>query len=418
MRKVVGIIFVILLVGSVILYFAWGRVNKSKESYRFVEVTRGDLESIVSTTGTIEAKGTVEVGTQVSGIIDRIYVDFNDRVKKGQLLAVLDTSLLEAAVINAEADLEMAKAQYKLALEDYKSQKPLYEKGIISKADFLKVEANLKQRAAQLKAAEVALQRAKRNLEYAYIRSPIDGTVIERNVEEGQTVVASLNSPTLFVIAQDLSKVEIHALVDESDIGLIKEGQPVRFTVAAYPDKVFTGRVRQIRLKPEVIQNVVNYTVIVEADNPENLLLPGMTATVDFIVAKRENVLMVPNSALRFKPTPEMIEKIRKRMEKRAKETSSSESSSPSRRHFDPNRFLRLLSRRGTMQVPKNFAVLWYLDEKGELRIVPIRTGLTDGKRTEIVWGRGVKEGMKVISGIIRRGAVTGRRPGFFRRVF
>ncbi len=414
MRKALIVVVIIagLAAGG---YFLWKNRNSSSTRYRFAEIKRGDIEKVISTTGTIETKGAVEVGTQVSGRIDKIYVDFNDRVRKGQLLAVLDTSLLEAAVEDAEANLEMAKAQYELALEEYKQNKPLYEKGIISKADFLKIEVQLRQRAAQLKAAETALARAKRNLDYAYIRSPIDGIVVERNVEEGQTVAASFNAPTLFVIAADLSKVEIHALVDESDIGQIREGMPVRFTVEAYPEKVFTGRVRQIRLKAEVIQNVVNYTVIIDAENPENLLLPGMTATVDFIVEQKRDVLLVPNAALRLRPTPSMLEEVKKNMKERlAKLAERRKGSSGS---FNPEKFMeRLLSGRSR---GRGFGRLWVLDEKGRLMVIPVRTGISDGRMTEIVGGRGIKEGMKVIIGVVEsRSKKRPTMPPFRRRLF
>ncbi len=249
----------------------------------------------------------MEVGTQVSGIIDKVYADFNDRVHKGQIIALVDTSLLKLAVTDAESNLLKALAQYEEARENHQRSVELYNRGLISKADYQPVKTSLRTAEASLAAAHAAMERANRNLKYAIIRSPIDGTVTARNVEEGQTVAASFSTPTLFTIAQDLSKMEIKAMVDESDIGQIKKDQPVRFTVQAYPQKTFEGKVKQVRVQPTTASNVVNYTVVVSADNPGNLLLPGMTATVDFIVEKKTNVTLVPNAALRFEPTEKQL---------------------------------------------------------------------------------------------------------------
>lgn len=228
------IIFGIFLLGALLfigaIFFNSVKSNE-KTQYQFAQIARGDLESTISSSGTLSPVTTVEVGTQVSGTISKIYADFNDQVKKGRLLAVLDTALLKASLQDVGANLDKARAQLEQAQADYNRNKNLFEENLISDADFLPFQINLKLQQAAVKSADAALQRAERNLKYAYIYSPINGTVIQRNVEEGQTVAASLAAPTLFEIAEDLSKMEILAEVDESDIGLIKVGQPVRFDV-------------------------------------------------------------------------------------------------------------------------------------------------------------------------------------------
>ena len=303
MRKRIVIATILVLVVGIggILYLRHnGKANDT--SFQFVEVTRSNLETSISCTGTLNAVGTVEVGTQVSGTIAHLFVDYNDHVQKGQMLAKLDTTVLKAAVVEADADLAQAQAQFEQAVADYDRNLPLKEKGYLSEAELLPLQTTLKTRQAALESSRAKLKRARQNLEYAYIRSPISGTVIQRNIEQGQTVAASLSAPTLFVIAEDLSKMEIHTLVDESDIGVIEVGQPVRFVVPTYYDKSFEGTVRQVRLQPDVVQNVVNYTVIVDAANNDNLLLPGMTATVNvmgsWIMASATWLSMAPKSSM------------------------------------------------------------------------------------------------------------------------
>lgn len=383
-----------------IVYFT--RNGVKAVPYQFDTVKRGNLESKVSSTGTIQALRTVEVGTQVSGIIDRLYSDFNDNVHKGQLMAVLDTVLLKSALQDAQANLEKIQAQVEQARADYQRSVPLLDKGLISEAEFLPLKTSLKTQEANLSSAESGLQRAERNLKYAFIRSPIDGKVIQRNVEEGQTVAASLQAPTLFILAEDLSKMEIHAQVDESDIGLIKEGQEVSFSVQAYTSKVFSGVVRQIRLQPETLQNVVNYTVVIDAANKEYLLLPGMTAMVDFIVDKKTDVLLVPNAALRFSPPAEEMQKI---LAARRKQFESMPDSV--RQRFGG----RLGNAQGGFQggPPPDMAgsgrrremgTVWYLDKDKKLAMARFLPGMTDGKSTEVVRSREITEGMQVITGL------------------
>jgi HlyD family secretion protein len=385
-------ILVALVFAGLLIYRATARNGEAK--YQFGEVVRGDLESTISCSGTLSPVTTVEVGTQVSGIIAHIYADFNDQVKKGQLLAVLDTVLLRVAVMDAQAVVEKAEAQLLQAQVDFDRNKTLFERQLISDADFLPYRINLKTQEANLKSAQATLIRAERNLKYAEIYAPISGTITARNVEEGQTVAASLSTPTLFVIAEDLSKMEILASVDESDIGQIKVGQDVRFDVQAYPNKTFTGTVKQIRLQPQTVSNVVTYTVVVSAANDEGLLLPGMTATVDFIIHKAQNVLLIPNAALRFQPDEKTLAEFRKRNTPGPDGTGAGLSASE-----PPRRRSASGARSG------NMGRVWFLDPQGKLQMETIVTGMSDGTRTEIVRSKNLKEGMKVIIGMETTGS-------------
>jgi len=412
-KKILGIISLVVVLGAGwSIYASFGR-SKTTSQYQFEEIARGNVENTVSSTGTISAVGTVEVGTQVSGTIARLYVDFNDKVNKGQLLAVLDTVLLRATVLDARASVEIVQAQMEQAQADYNRNLALFEKKLLSEAEFLPFRIKIKTQQASLKASQATLERTQHNLRYAVIRSPIKGTVIQRNVEAGQTVAASLSAPTLFIIAEDLSQMEIHALVNESDIGQIKEGQKVRFEVQAHPDKKFSGTVKQIRLQPSNIQNVVNYTVVVNAANDQGLLLPGMTATVDFVIEQKQDVLLVANAALRFQPTPEMMEEMRKRRESQANAMPDSMRAQFRERMGNRGGEAGGNFRRGDFggfpgmgggsfggQMPRDRGRLWHLDGAGNLTMAMIRTGVTDGRMTEIVMGRNVEEGLKVISGV------------------
>ncbi len=288
MKKKTIFISVISITAIILIYFLFfNRSDAGTNKFIFASITRGDLSTTITSTGTLQAVTTVDVGTQVSGKIDRLLADFNYKVKKGQLLAVLDTTNLALQVNNALTGLQKAQASYDVAKATYERDQTLFEKKFMSELDFITSKSNYQTAMANLNSAKSSLAQAKTNLSYAYIYSPIKGKIINRNVEEGQTVAASLSAPTLFTIAEDLSKMQILANVDESDIGQIKEGQDAQFTVQAYPDKKFTGKVFQIRLGSSVVSNVVNYIVVVNAENDDNLLLPGMTATVDFYVERK-----------------------------------------------------------------------------------------------------------------------------------
>ena len=328
-------------------------------AYLFATLERGTIENIVSSTGTLAAVETVAVGTQISGTIAKLFVDYNDPVKKGQILAVLDQSLYQAARQEAAAGVSRAKVILQQVEEEYERNRPLAAKGYLSAQEFLPTRIAVETARTSLSAAEAGLSRAQTNLDYTVIRSPIDGTIITRNVDAGQTVAASLNTPTLFVIANDLEQMQIEANVDESDIGQIRQGQNARFTVPAWPEERFVGSVTQIRRQPTTISNVVNYTVVVRASNHQDKLLPGMTATVDFVIERAEDALLVPNAALRFAPV--------------AGEKPTA--------------------------LPAGQGRLYRLDPQGQLQKLIVNTGVTDGSKI-VVSGAELQEGMQVVSGM------------------
>ncbi len=280
--------------------FASPQQQNQLASLQTATVERGDLEVTVACTGSLQAVGTVEVGTEVSGTIKKVLADYNDQVVKGQILAELDLELFEAETVSARAATLRANALLKQAQIEYQRNQPLLQQGHLSAQEFLAYQTGLAIAEADLIAAEASQKKAETNLRNASIRSPIDGTVIEREIEKGQTVAANFSTPTLFILAEDLARMEIEADVDESDIGQIKQGQQVRFTVQAYAEDVFHGTVTQIRLNPTEESNVVTYTVVITAANDKALLLPGMTATIDFIIQDLKNTLLAPNSALQY----------------------------------------------------------------------------------------------------------------------
>jgi HlyD family secretion protein len=284
--------------------------------YRTAKVEKGEIVDAIAATGTINAVTTVSVGSQVSGTIQQIFVDFNSRVRKGQVIALIDPRLLEAAVEQARANVGNAKASLERAQvgvidteRTNRRNRELVKDGFVAQADVDSSQTALEQAAAQRRSAEAVLQQAegalrvaRTNLEYATIRSPVDGIVISRTVDVGQTVAASFQTPTLFSIAEDLTKMQVDTNVDESDIGRAALGQAVTFTVDAWPEKTFAGEVAQVRNSPIVTQNVVTYNVVVRVDNRELLLKPGMTANVSIEVKKFGDVLKIPNAALRYRP--------------------------------------------------------------------------------------------------------------------
>ncbi len=280
--------------------FASPQQENQLASLRTATVERGDLEVTVACTGSLKAVGTVEVGTEVSGTIKKVLADYNDQVVKGQILAELDLELFEAEAVSARAATLRANALLKQARTEYRRNQPLLQQGHLSAQEFLDYQTGRATAEADVMAAEASQKKAETNLRNASIRSPIDGTVIEREIEKGQTVAANFSTPTLFILAEDLARMEIEADVDESDIGQIKQGQQVRFTVQAYAEEVFPGTVTQIRLNPTEESNVVTYTVVITAANDKALLLPGMTATIDFIIQDLKNTLLAPNAALQY----------------------------------------------------------------------------------------------------------------------
>ena len=406
MKKGIFILIFLMLSIGAIWYTSQGE-EASGTTYRFVTVERGDLEAIVSSTGNIRAVIMVQVGTQVSGIIDEIFVDFNDRVRKGQVVAKIDTTLLMTAIQESRAGLQRARAQQVYSQSEYDRVEALFLKQFSTEVEMNRARYDLQMANSSFISAELNLQRSERNLSYATITSPIDGVVIERSVDVGQTVAASLSAPQLFLVANTLDKLQILASVDESDIGKIKDGMRVRFTVQAHDEAVFEAVVRQVRLQSTVQENVVTYTVVVDVDNSDGRLLPGMTATVDFLIETATDVTKVANAALRFRPTEEMMAAVRARFENqrsegRAGDSSARAISGQSGQRPGPGNASASLRPPGTGQGGPpggNSAVLWYLDETGQPAMKRVRTGITDGTTTEIM-GRDLEAGLDVIAGV------------------
>jgi HlyD family secretion protein len=361
-KKSIISIAAIAIVALVALLVRQVAFAKEPIHYRFADVTRGDMKATVSATGTLNAVTTVSVGTQVSGQISDLLVDYNDHVKKGQLLARIDPTLALQSVTDAQANLEKAQAQAVMASRDYSRNRELLDAGLVARSAYEQTQSTSEVAAASVKSARIALDRAKQNLAYTNIYAPIDGVVVERNVQQGQTVAASLSAPQLFLIANDLSQMEILAQVGESDIAQIKQGQTAEFTVQALQGQTFKGTVKQVRLQSATQDNVVNYTVVVAVDNAQGKLLPGMTARVNFLTKSAEDVLKVSNAALRFKP-------------------ATPTAAAPTKTY-------------------KRAATLYYVDANNAMQSVQVQTGITDGTTTE-VRGDGIKEGMKVIAGTI-----------------
>jgi HlyD family secretion protein len=300
------VIAIIVVVGVAIgLFFLRRGKEKGGDKYRTEAVDNGNVTMTVSATGTLSAVTTVQVGSQVSGIISKLYADFNSQVKQGQLLAELDPTPFLQTVEQRQADVTKSKVDVANTQLTYNRQKRLAAAGLIAQSDLDAAKAAYDGSRAQLTQSQASLKQAQTNLGYAKIYSPIDGQVVARQYDIGQTVAASFSAPTLFTIAKDLTKMQVQADVDQSDIGQIKVGEPVRFTVDAYPDQTFRGQISQVRLNATVTQNVITYPVIIEVPNPDLKLRPSMTADVTIAVATVQDVLRVPNAALRFRPETE-----------------------------------------------------------------------------------------------------------------
>ncbi|PYV75889.1 MAG: efflux RND transporter periplasmic adaptor subunit [Acidobacteria bacterium] len=421
--------------------------GQEQPQYFTSKADRGDIREVVEATGTINAVITVQVGSQVSGTIARLYVDFNSRVRKGQVVAQIDPPLFQGALLQARADLANAEANVASAKAnlvkakaaeiqtkaDYERAVGLARENVMSQQqlDLAKAnhdsavaavsaaEAQVTQAVAQGQQKQAALTVAQTNLDYTTIRAPIDGTVIARNVDVGQTVAASLQAPTLFTIAQDLTKMQVYASTDESDVGMIKKGQVVTFKVDAFPRDTFTGRVSQIRMNATTVQNVVTYNTVIDFDNPELKLFPGMTAYITIPVASATNGLRVPNGALRYKPDLK-VEEIRALYQKYGLDdnttTSIASDSSGSgvvgkrdRAHAAlPQPSGSDTEHEGTPRL--DIAVLWKLHPDQTIEPVKIRTGITDHTVTEVaevVKGE-LKPGEELVTGSMTAGKTSG----------
>ncbi|MEI7500115.1 MAG: efflux RND transporter periplasmic adaptor subunit [Bacteroidota bacterium] len=308
------ILAVVIVVAAVAVYFIFGKKKNTVVEWRTAKIEKGDIQVTVRASGTLQAVTTVQVGTQVSGIIKKIYVDFNSVVREGEVIAVLDTILLAQAVDDAKASLKKSEIQVNQTKRDFERTKVLFEQKVMAQADYDLALTTYETAMANAISAQSALSRSKINLRYATIIAPISGVVVSRAVDVGQTVAASFSTPTMFTIANDLTKMQVQANIDEGDIGKIKVEQNVKFTVDAYPDMTFDGTVRQVRLQPVVTQNVVNYTVIIDVPNPDLKLLPGMTANITVMVQEEKDILKVPATALRFSPPQEYIDALEKNL--------------------------------------------------------------------------------------------------------
>lgn len=305
-KKITLVVAAILVVGAAVWMF-WGPTPKNKVTYETAKVTKGNISNSVTATGTIEPVTEVEVGTQVSGIINKIYVDYNSVVKKGQVLAELDKINLQNTLATAKSNLQNAKTEYDYQLKNYTRIKTLHEKKLVSDTDYETALYSYDKARNSYNISRNDLAKAETNLGYATIYSPIDGVVLSRAVEEGQTVAASFSTPTLFTIANDLTDMRVIADVDEADIGDVQEGQRVTFTVDAFPNDTFEGKVTQVRQEATTTSNVVTYEVVVSAPNPDLKLKPGLTANITIYTLEKNNVLSVPAKALRFTPEKGII---------------------------------------------------------------------------------------------------------------
>jgi HlyD family secretion protein len=392
-RLLTFIVLGVLLIGGGIWYYRSRNADKDPAPIT-AAVTRGDVVAKVDATGTLAAVTTVQVGSQVSGTIKALHADFNSEVKKGQVIAELDPSLFQtqveqarAALIKAESDVERARVDVNDTATKARRAQELSDQKLISRNDLdtataaaATAQAALKSTQAQVTQARAMLNQAQVNLDHTIIRAPIDGIVISRSVDVGQTVAASLSAPTIFVIAQDLTHMQVSASIDESDIGRVAAGQPVTFKVDAYPVQTFSGTVSQVRLEPKTEQNVVSYTTMIDVPNPELKLKPGMTANVTVQIAANENVLRVPNAALRFRPAAQGSEGSR---------GSEGSMGSGSQVRGTAGRFGGAERDFGRVFVFRN----------GQIIPVRVRTGVTDGAMTAIIDGD-LKEGDQVITGM------------------
>lgn len=386
-----------LIIIAAVAVIAFAANTSTKFNFRTTPITTGNINRVVTATGQLSAVKTVEVGTQVSGTIMKLNADFNSEVRKGEVIAVLDTNMLSATVGDALANLNHLKAQLIEAKTNYEQEKTLFNKNLVSKIDYYTALSNYKSLIAQVQQADADLRKAKINLNYATIRSPINGIVISRNVDVGQTVAASLSAPTLFTIANNLKNMQVQADVDEADIGSIKVGQKVTFTVDAYPDEIFRGVVSQVRLSPQEVQNVVNYTVIINVSNDRLKLMPGMTATVSIKIAHADNVLEVPDIAFYFQPASNMIDNTYSKNKYGKSRNDSGKKSAKGYSQFSSG-FRHPTGTQYAVNYNPDIHTLWMLAKNDRIYPVRVRTGLDDGTNTQIVKGR-VDAGEQVVIG-------------------
>jgi len=436
------IFLVLAAIGGGVWYFT--RDSDSTPQFQTTTVTRGDIVQAVTAAGTLNPVLNVQVGSQISGIIQKLYVDYNSPVKANQVVAQLDPSTYEANVHSAEGDLANAKAGLEFNQADARRADELLKNKLISQSDYDKIQATLHQSEAQVQIKQSALERAQIDLVRCTILAPVDGLVIDRKVDVGQTVAASLSAPILFTIANDLTKMQIDANVSEADVGTVEVGQSVNFTVDAFPGVNFTGKVIQIRNSPLTVQNVVTYDTVIEVSNPDLKLKPGMTANVSIITAQHSGVLKLPNAAIRFKPTDALTNKViaavgeaskpaivftgketPQELQKRAGEMRERGDEVPAdirnklREFYKTGALKRPAGARGDsgshVQTTQPTARTIYAlgnDSSGDpaLKAVRVKTGIGDGIYTEVT--DGLKEGDEIVIGVRSAGTQISSAPG------
>jgi HlyD family secretion protein len=451
-KVTLGVAIIVIVAGAILGYTLIKKGKSDEVKYRTETLAKGDLESLVVTSGTINPVDIIEIGSQVSGKIEKLYADFNSQVKSGQVVAELDQSILKSKVdqnlANYQsrlASLEQAKVTLENAKKKYERSQDLFARDLIAleekeaaEASFIGAKVGLQNAEASVSTAKSQLDSSKIDLSYAIIRSPIDGTVVTRAVNIGQTVAASMQAPVLFKVASDLTKMQVQCAVDEADIGRVKEGQKVRFTVDAFQGEIFNGAIRQVRNSPTTTQNVVTYPTIIDAPNPDLKLRPGMTATVSIITGEARGVLKVPNTALRFTPqlSPEEIQKLLaearggqpgpmggerregqpqgegQRTEGQRGQRPGGQGGGQRGQGFDmsqltPEQIQQFQQRMQQRQGQRRSGTVWVLDEAtNKMKPVIIGTGITDNTFTELSRGE-LKEGMKVVIGTVTAGTAA-----------
>ena len=351
----------VLLVLAVAIWLLSGSKKEEEIAFETAKVAPANIQNSITATGTIEPVTSVTVGTQVSGIVNKLYVDYNSVVKKGQVIAELDKTNLISELKTAQANLTSAQSTLNYQAENFKRYATLYKKGLVSADDYENAQLTYKQAKEQVASAQETVRKAQTNLGYATITSPIDGIVLSKSVEEGQTVAASFSTPELFTIAKDLTNMQVVADIDEADIGDVADGERVTFTVDAYPDDQFEGVVKQVRQEATTTNNVVTYEVVISAPNRDLKLKPGLTANVTIYTAERKGVLSVPSKALRFTPTKETVGN-KKIVDTEAKNK------------------------------------VWTLENNNTLRAHAVNIGMTDGTHTQIL--SGISQGKEVVTAI------------------
>jgi HlyD family secretion protein len=377
-KKSIPLLILLFLIGASVYFYQKSKVLLPEKMYRLQPVSQGDVVQTVSANGTLNPVTLINVGAQVSGRVNKLFVDFNDHVEKNQILLTLEPELFNAQIGQSQGNVRNAQASVELAVANEARMRALFTQDYASKQDLDQAVQALKSARAQLETARGQLLRDNTNLSYSIIRSPVSGVVVDRVVDVGQTVAASFQTPTLIKIAQDLSKMQINTSFAEADIGNIKVGQKAKFSVDAFQSRIFEGTVKQLRLNPTVITNVVTYDVVISVDNPEKILLPGMTAYVNIMVSQHDNVMLTPNAALRFKP-------------KQDDNQTSSASSADAKNH----------GQHGGKKKPGQEDLLSgkvYVIRDGKLTPIRISLGISDGRFTEFT-SKDIKLNDQVIVG-------------------